>query len=113
MAEEVEGQAPPAGDQSGDVEAKIRKVLGEMLGAHEVEVDDTEDDAAKAKPKGRRSVADQEDDIAARVKAEVERVKHEDAHRAEHDRLKAEADKPTSPQVPTKRGKGSTFFWGE
>lgn len=100
-------------DDATDLEEKIRKVLGSLLGGSDVtdtsEQGGDDDDGKKGgKPARRGSQADVEDDAEAKVRAVLHKLKTEEEHAAEHARLK-EAPKETTPQTVRKI---TQWMWG-
>jgi hypothetical protein len=115
MEEGAEAQGDSGSLDESALEASIRKVLGSLIGTGKVDVaDEAEGTGQPAARKTRRTQRDEEDDIAALVRREVQRVKSEDDHHAEHEALRRQrAEAATRPTTPTKPNKVRSFLWGE
>ena len=102
------------GDEAPDLEEKVRKVLGSLLGgAHVSDTSDQGEDGDEAKKgaKGARrgSQADVEDDAEAKVRAVLHKLKTEEEHAAEHARLK---EAPKSESAPATVRRFTRWMWG-
>lgn len=115
MAEETEDTGAAGGVDESTIEATVRKVLGSLIGAGKVDVaEEAEGTADPPARKGRRTQRDEEDDIASLVKREVQRIKGEDDHKAEHEALRRQkAEDAARPTTPVKPNKIRSMIWGQ
>lgn len=104
---ETEDTTETPADVGGQIEATVRKVIGELFGSGKLEVDD--EDETEKPTKRPRTAAAQEDDAEAKVRATIAKIEKERAHEQEHEKMK---ERPTETAPSTVR-RITKLMWGE
>lgn len=104
---EVETELPP--EQEDRIVDKVVSKLKEIVLAPAALLEDeTEDDETEKTTKEPTSVKEVETDMEAQVRKELAKIKAEDDHAAEHEKLKAEPERE-----PVMVGRVTRALWGD